>query len=1318
LSITSSSILQIFLRRLTNLGGTNRSLTLLRLSAEQMIDLQEFSFLKGEKSFTVLEALIASKSKAICQVLDTRMEANNKTSLKVKRLQRIDRFLFDERGSNDLHIGWPFVHGSFANGTRVRCPLLFFPVVLEQTGTDWRLRVREEEGIVFNKSFLLAYAFYNQVKPDEELIDFSFDEWDKDSTVFRTQLYQLLKDRIEINFNTDLFADEVKPFVNFTKATFEEETQQGILKLQPEAVLGIFPQAGSQLVPDYLAMIDSGRYTELETFFDDRNTHSTDTNLKEENLLAPLDLDAWQELAQQHVKRGKSFVVQGPPGTGKSQLIGNIICDAVANGKKILLVCQKRVALDVVYDRLSKLGLKNFVGLVHDYRHDRKNIYTTIASQIDSVNDFKNQNRSIDVIKIEREFYQISRRVDTIAEELEEFRAVLFQDTACGVSAKELYLTCNPTEPSINVKQEYSFFDFNELPEFISVVNLYVRYANRFEAEEYIWKHRVSFAHTNFSEVKKRTDAIDALDEFRNSFETLTKQIVGSPLSVAEGEALLASTLGINDMLRFLSSESIYSYFVSMLAEKNEETSLLWLDNIRLLCMNCFTAEGIESTLSNENLVLFQEILQRRMYARKRSFIRLLQWEFFSEDKFKLKRVLVANKLEYNRHDLKLLEKRLDNRMNLEHNCTALRKKSWLINLPRNLEQQTLLTWFDEQKIAIRAKLIFASLREIQGLINPARMGFNEFHNTFKALLKTIYDIPRQKNVWQESLSAYQIRQLLEQPELKASFASSLRNDFEDLAAFDTLKHGLSSNERAVIEKSFQFIGAWKPVEFEKIIQNSIRLEWLHHLETKYPILRLVSTQRFEDLETELKEAVIRKQQLSKNLLLIKVREQAVEHIAYNRLNNPTTYRDLEHQVTKKKKIWPLRKVINSFHHELFDLLPCWMASPESVSAIFPMKEIFDVVIFDEASQCFAERGLPAMMRGKQVVVAGDSQQLQPSDLYQIRWSEEEEFPDIEVESLLQLAERYLPTVYLQGHYRSQKPELIEFSNIHFYKGRLQMLPDYKQAISKIPAIDFFQVAGVWENQTNRTEAEAVVTHVMDSLLHYPLKEIGVIAFNAPQQQLIYDVLEEQFMARQQAWPATLFVKNIENVQGDEKDVIIFSIAYAPDKKGKMHLQFGSLSISGGENRLNVAITRAREKVIVITSILPEQLLVDEVKNEGPKLLRKYLEYARSVSMGVSTSSPQDTSSHSPHWYLSSRLLSSNTRSSPFPFSDLVVKNNDNFESLILTDDERYRTMLSAKAAHAYRPLLLEKKNWKYQRFFSRNYWMNRKDTDSEQIFF
>ena len=142
-------------------------------------------------------------------------------------------------------------------------PTALFPVTLVQEGSHWILQPREDAGITFNKSFLLAFAFYNQVKLEEDLLDNNFEDFDKDSTVFRTQLYQSLEGKIEINFNPENFRDELTPFQEYKKDEFEEGQRNGELKLYPEAVLGIFPQTGSQLVPDYLQLIENNSFHDL-----------------------------------------------------------------------------------------------------------------------------------------------------------------------------------------------------------------------------------------------------------------------------------------------------------------------------------------------------------------------------------------------------------------------------------------------------------------------------------------------------------------------------------------------------------------------------------------------------------------------------------------------------------------------------------------------------------------------------------------------------------------------------------------------------------------------------------------------------------------------------------------------------------------------------------------------------------------------------------------------------------------------------------------------------------------------------------------------
>jgi superfamily I DNA and/or RNA helicase len=491
-------------------------------------------------------------------------------------------------------------------------------------------------------------------------------------------------------------------------------------------------------------------------------------------------------------------------------------------------------------------------------------------------------------------------------------------------------------------------------------------------------------------------------------------------------------------------------------------------------------------------------------------------------------------------------------------------------------------------------------------------------------------------------------------------------------------------------------------------------LEWINHIETKYPILRAVSSQKFSLLEEELQSQVTEKMKASKDIILLKAKEKTYNDVEYNRLNNMITYRDLQHQVTKKKRIWPLRKLVQDFSDELFSLIPCWLASPETVSAIFPMQPLFDLVIFDEASQCYAEKGIPAMYRGKQIMVTGDDMQLQPSDLYRVRWEEEDDAPELAVDSLLDLCKQHLMQLHLNGHYRSRTLDLIHFSNKHFYDDKLKMLPDFRDVNEGDPSIRYIKVEGNWIDNKNDEEAWETVRIIRELIRDKRDREIGVVTFNARQQMHITEVLEQDALEHHYKIPESLFIKNIENVQGDEKDIIIFSTAYAPDKKGKMIMNFGPLNAEGGENRLNVAITRARETIYIVSSIYPPQLKVEGSKNEGPKLLKKYLQFALEVSEGKYIYEPVVKSSFNVDWYLKNKLISLNGNYAigshlveEMPFADLAVKKNNKYTGLILTDDDHYFQGMSMKELHVYNPVHLRGKNWKYKTFFSREYWQN-----------
>jgi len=1326
-------ILQSYLRRLTNLTANNKSLLLLRLLSDQFIDINEFHFLLKKSSFDIIDNLICKKPRiGICSLADSRDEDSNLISRKLKRLSRVEKYIFDERGAKDLYIGWPFVKGKFADGTMVRCPLIFFPVAINLEDNEWSLSLRKDVSITFNKSFLLAYSYYNGIKIPEEFIEQTLDDLEKDSTVFRTAIYKILKESpIEVNFNQETFIDQLKPFKEYKKPDYDNKKHNGVLKLHPEAVLGIFPQAGSYLVPDYLHLLDEDRYDDIEEFFAlrskeekiDVHKHSADyfhflNKVKEEDTFTPYKLDAYQENALKAVKKGNSIVVQGPPGTGKSQLICNLISDFIARGKRVLLVCQKRAALDVVYERLQSSSISDFVALVHDFKNDRKQIFGQINTQVERLYDYRIKNGSLDAIQLERKFLQASRKIDQITEEFEEFKDVLFDESEAGVCVKELYLNSDRHASVINLKQEYRSFTFENINPFINKLKYYFAYHKKFNKEGYTWRNRKRFTGYGIEDFNKMKAILLEIPLYQEEISKKVEKLLGSGMELKVAEKIYEGRENLKEMLRHLKDDSTFSMFRHIVKSRDITSEsfpdLLWLSTMRRTLMGCFEEPGPEISLDTSELGGFQEVLRRKMKARKNIFANI-KWHLFSKDKAWIKKVLTSNNLKRNGRDYRKLEKMVDYRLNLEHNVTKIRSTKWLTEAPEFYLKDVFDKWFDGEKGAVTSYLIFDHYRNFKEYFNTSSLTRMQFFEKVNQLYEIVIDIPSKMDQWRVYLRDARIEIILADSRLNEKMISSLANDFDALCDFDNLKNDLNEHERVVVDKLLDFQDYETEEQILEVFNNSWRLAWIDHIETKYPVLRSINSLRFDRMQYDLQEAVKEKLEISKEISLLKVRERTYENVEFNRLNNMITYRDLTHQVTKKRQIWPIRKVVQQFEREVFDLLPCWMASPEAVSAIFPMEQLFDLVIFDEASQCFSEQGIPAMYRGKQVVITGDKMQLSPFDLYKVRWEEEHDEntdPSLEVDSLLDLTSQYLMQVQLRGHYRSQSLDLIEFSNQHFYNGNLTLLPDKKILDDYKPGIEYVKIEGTWSNQVNDAEAEKVVEIVEKLIKSDPGKGIGIVSFNARQQDLILDKLEILTHTKGIELPDNLFIKNIENVQGDERDIIIFSVGYAPDEKGKMNHHFGSLNIQKGENRLNVAITRAKEKIIIVTSILPSQLKVEDTKNEGPKLLKAYLQYAMNVSNGEFVPILKNNSEHSIDWYLKNKIKAFEFEKGikleikeEMPFADLTIKSGDKYLGLILTDDEMYHQGISIKDMHIYTPFTLSAKNWKFIGIHSRDYW-------------
>jgi hypothetical protein len=1341
--------LKTYLRRLTNLTARNRSLVLTTLPAEQFLDVHDLDFLDGKPSFEVVSQLIAQKPVVpLCDVLDPRYERLNAVSTRLKRIARTEAFIREERGAEDLYVGYPVVRGKFADGTVVRGPLVFFPVTLAVQRQKWVLRRREEPPFL-NPSFLLAYAHFNGVKLPDELLEKTFAEsTERDALTFRTQLYELLKGSpLQLNFNPDLFSPHLLPFERMTKGDLEQLEKTGELKLYPQAVLGIFPQAGSYLVPDYEQLIlrseeESEGLTNLFEKLPRGGPLTPRSSLlapKEADTLLPFAVDASQEAAIRRVKGGESLVIQGPPGTGKSQVIANLMADFAARGKRVLLVCQKRAALDTVYARLRQIGLGDFAALIHDFQHDRAPLYAQLAGQIDRLDSYRQTNQSLDAIFLQREFTQAARRIEQLTTQLQEFRDALFDETACGASAKELYLTSGPDGPRVDLGEHFRAFRFGEIDDFLRRLGQWETYQSRLATSPW-HPERVDFSRFASRDVAHLEEAVRDMPTASRFLVEQTAALLGQPLAWDEALAVAQAHEGWREALRQADDAVLWPFLQNFLDGTWSADLPVWLDQQRDALDALWQGGLVGASVPTAALPDFQRRLDEALDARRN----VVGWWFFRE-KEPLRAEASHHGLTLNADDLLRLRGMVENRLRWEKTLVDVETRTGERLLTDDLATTQRGFWEVLKKIN-RAQQAWTALNT-QPLLPDLARRFPDrtaFRRVVTDLLETVGPLPESLRHWRGFLTDRQIETLRENPTAAEPLLATLRRDFELLREMDALRNEFRPVEWEVVKK-IQSHSVTSSLHHS--VLNSLRLAWLDELESRFPALRSVSGLQMEQWEGELQAAIERKQTLSREILLMHLREQTYQNVERNRLNNVVTYRDLKHQVTKKRLVWPVRKLLSALSEGVFQLVPCWLASPESVSALFPLHPLppeggslpprvnplqgagseaggtfFDLVIFDEASQCFAEQGIPALARGQQVVIAGDRQQLQPSDVYRVRFEEgTDDNPDLEVDSLLDLAARYLPQTVLRGHYRSRSLDLIQFSNRHFYGDALRLLPDFAEINRREPAIRYRRVEGEWKDQQNEVEAQAVLDLLGELARTEPELSVGVVTFNYRQQNLIQDLLESRPLPPQGGLSPTakpplegaggeghepLFIKNIENVQGDERDVIIFSIGYAPDARGRVSAQFGSLNAKGGENRLNVAVTRARRRVYVVCSLWPEQLKVEKTLHEGPKLLKAYLKFALDVSGGRFKPTPMETGALRGRPLLKEKLRAEQPElREELPFADLTEKSGETYQNLILTDDEAYFASLSPKEPHAYLPLTLRAKGWPFRRAWSREWW-------------
>ncbi|WP_235846845.1 AAA domain-containing protein [Neobacillus soli] len=1098
--------------KLNDISRRNRSIRLLKLYNKWNFDLTELdtiSKLSKEKVSASMVEQIVNQSKN--EVILLKPTINNEVSMSLSRkltdLFRNIKGIEDETGIHDFYLGFPFLSGTLSDGTFFQAPLFLYPIRLEKNNVNaqkWVIKI-DDGGAQINRTLFLAFKKLNNQTFSEDFFEqaaeistkYNFEEW----------LSFLKKHEMNVAFTPqgitklkEYRKEEVPGVANFT--------------LLEHAVIGNFPQGGSSLVKDYEELIVLSEESDLSLAGEliepqdiEVDTGSDQLEIEKANHLDNFDIlnllqaDGSQEEIIKEARYKKGMVVHGPPGTGKSQVIVNLITDALQQEKKVLIVCQKRAALDVVYQRLDGLGLSNHVALVHDEKNDRKKLYAKVGAVLEQ-NKVSFENAINHLSSTSKKLSSQEALLNSIAD-------ALFNYQDFGLRLYDLYGLAKPigeTDQIVDLLEVLPALNKDILVDISEKVYTYAEWFDRFGDEDFPLKERKTFANFN---MKEKLEAIELLN---NTIDKAKKAVE----------------------------------YIDSLDHEKITPGYTWLIESKLDKIYPDLEDGTKRTLQG---------------------VRLWWWTSFSGKS--------------------IIEELLEG---------------------EKFKGTSSSEWLKIKKSLVIMHLLGKMTKEMAEEVDKLKKFLNDsMVNSLKTRISE-GDIP--------------INEL-------DKIVEYIHRDFEEVQQMDVFWNNCSDVEKKVIlllqqktaKNELTLSDYWVD-----LFKNSAYVQWIDQSEKRNPQVQKISTNEFSRIRESFASLIEEKRKVGTQFLIHNLTKK-VDSVQTNYSRN---IRELKHQVGKKKQVWPLRRLVNEFAgNGLVDIMPVWLASPEIVSSIFPLQEgLFDLVIFDEASQCTVESGIPAVYRAKQVIIAGDEKQLPPYNLFQSSFvnddEDEEEYDTDESISLLNLAKRRFSEKLLQWHYRSKYEELINYSNHAFYNGHVQIAPNVVP-FKNPPAIKWKKVDGRWINQSNEVEAIEIVKILKEILINQPGKTVGIITFNSKQQTKIQDQMDKQVSEDEEFGSVynqmltrdldeRVFVKNIENVQGDERDIILFSIAYAKNEEGKVYNRFGMLNQKGGENRLNVAVTRAKEGITVVSSIEPEELNVANTSQMGPKLLKAYLKYVRAVS--------------------------------------------------------------------------------------------------------
>ena len=936
---------------------------------------------------------------------------------------------------------------------------------------------------------------------------------------------------------------------------------------------------------------------------------TTNTLVETDRVYLPITVDATQLKAINMAGHGTTFVLHGPPGTGKSQTITAMIANLMAQGKRVLFVAEKMAALSVVQKRLASLGIGDFCLELHSDKANKKQVLT----QLEKALAIKHPNNKTG-------YEECLNKASASRAKLDGYASHLHAVQNCGKSLRELIALYEI------VRDEPKFVRFdryeagkltqNDIKNHIPLIGQLTATGEAvggIAGSPLLGVGITSYNADIRSLLRRVTETYElALNEARNTGSEVAK-ILGTNMPVSKYDLTALDNLtvmyfdkkGTEPLMMLLlntKSEEIRAYF--------DKKDKYFAEEMHLI------ADWKEEFLSNDMTAYLakHEAAGKKFFGKAGAMAAVTaEIQAFANINITYEQIPAL---------LRLIIDHQNRRANLEKDYESLSDaaKKVLVHFSRRAEYESAYS------AAIDCKEQAASfpggLDAIMQLAQNANNG-----DLFKKLQSSIENLLEAEGRFNELL----IRKENVKPdnwfdeELKfCEYLITNPASLKDWGLYNQVRQEcIKVGLEPVVEayeadfKANELVGAYKKGLYYALINYVISSD---------DILSNFSGATFN-------EAIEQFKKIDEELL-----EQTKKEIYYLLASRVPTSWDspeigmelnlLRKAIGSNARGMSIRNLFDRLPAVLQGLCPCMLMSPNSVAQYLAQdNNLFDVVIFDEASQLPTCKAIGALARAKDAVIVGDPKQMPPTAFFGGSGPEVSDLALDDLDSILDDALALgIPSQHLQWHYRSTHESLIAFSNNKFYDNKMYTFPSANDRERHVTAV---YVEGLYSKSINVKEAEAIVEHIVSRFNDPKLKNesVGVVTFNVKQRDLIENLLKKQFEINPEldAWANSgedaLFVKNLENVQGDERDAILFSIGYGPDEKGHVSNNFGPINKTGGGKRLNVAFSRARVTMTIFTSIHSSDIKLTETSPEGLIAFHDFLKFAEGHDIQTESSS-------------------------------------------------------------------------------------------------